>query len=114
MAVAVKLVTILISLALCWRAQKQRLIDGVAKFKRGLNAAPEKGNDDKVRNDLAILQKVSIRRESDVHNAVVISKVWNAIEKNNWGVRTVANRDFLRRQLVGPVGCICHLPLPKV
>jgi hypothetical protein len=80
--------------SLCWRfgAQQGSAIDCFAKRHSGLDVPPEKRDHNFIVSDtsFAIGQR-SVNGESKSNNIVVVSKSWDIIEKNNWGMGSVYN-----------------------
>jgi hypothetical protein len=98
----------LIRLTLSFCAEQQRLIDCVAEFDGGGEIAAKVGNGDDIGSANARRQKMSLRGEGKIHNTVIMPKIGNTLEIDEWSNRGVGNGDFCRRDLVGFTGIVSH------
>ena len=78
-----------------WRGQQQRLVEAVAETKRGLHVATKMGHDDLLIQDGTILSNPgAIGRQGEIHHTVGKPDCWRPFIKNDWGVQSVANRNY--------------------
>src|SRR6266516_6133176 len=91
-----------------WRGQQQRLVESVAETKRGLHVATKIGDDDLlIQNGTILSNPGAIGRQGEIHHTVGKPECGRPFIKNEWGVQSVANRNYgcLRR---ARFGVVCH------
>ena len=69
--------------------------EAVAETKRGLHVATKMGDDDLLIQDGTILSNPgAIGRQGEIHHTVGKPDCWRPFIKNDWGVQSVANRNY--------------------
>jgi hypothetical protein len=89
-------------------SEQQCLIDCSAEFDSGGGAAPEMSYGDNITNGSARYQKMPLTSESDVHHAAAVTKIGDALKKNEGSISNVCNSDFCHRDWRGFQGVLTH------